>query len=311
MTRRRRMLRRDSTNITPHKSMVDWFPSEPTGLSWQQKAKDTNENLCAMGAVEFPDSLWIPEQEWKERARFNDENGLWAEDRKNRFTNQGGGTRQDGRSVRGTHECTCHSFVQGCEAAYNRTRLGQGLPVYFSAMSVYAEANPGQWGGAGCLQVLGIGMERGILPDHAGPGGIDAQSKYFKHTLTGTAGKGNKQQSSGPWVSLKDFPSGWQETAYHFRPREIVNPRKWQEIVCLLLHGFVVNVGRYRHAIPYNGVGWSSDDLLIPYTDSYDVIRYDSKNTLRSAVGGASCITEMTIPDNWLKPVPNELLISA
>lgn len=38
------------------------------------------------------------------------------------------------------------------------------------------------------------------------------------------------------------------------------------------------------------------------YSDSYDVARYDSLNTVKRAVGGAYAIVSTTVPDNWAKP---------
>jgi hypothetical protein len=38
------------------------------------------------------------------------------------------------------------------------------------------------------------------------------------------------------------------------------------------------------------------------YSDSYDLHRYDSTRTMRSAVGGAFAIASFTMPDNWQKP---------
>ena len=282
----------DSTNMTFDDSLVDFV--HPDGYSgYIDDGSDNSDEFSMMGARDFPESLFIPESDWKDKARENDEKKLWAESFRNRFTNQAN-----------THECTSHSMIQGAEAAYNRSRLGAGVPVFFSPLSVYAEANPRERGGANCRNVLEIAINRGILPDHAGPDGLDAQKKLFKATMQGTAGKGNKNQTSGPFIQVGDFPGAWKETAKHFRPlaTDVINPRTVEECICLILHGAVINVGRSGHAVPWNRLVWRDGKMHAAYSDSYDVIRFDSYNTMRGAVGGASSIWTMTAPDDWNDP---------
>ena len=297
--RRRRETRkskRDSTDVKiEDRSLIDYVPDKDTGYPSSAAAADTPENLAMLGPAvrDFPDSLWIEPKDWKDAARENDRYKLWGEDVKNRFTNQNP-----------THECTCHALIQVGEVAWNQQRKGKGDPVLFSQISVYAEANPRQWGGAGCQQVLGIALRRGWLPEP-----IKGQDKKFKHTLHGTAGRGNDNNSSGAWVPVSQFPDGWQETAMKLRPIEVINPRSVEQMVCLLLHGRAIGVGRSGHSVPYNKVVWEGGNSSDPmkgikahYSDSYDVIRYDSMNMMRSAVGGSYCIWSMITPDDWEDP---------
>lgn len=265
-------------------------------------AEDTRDALMSAvgdGARDMPDALRVPKSEWADRAHDNDTNKTWPLNYIDRFTNQNP-----------THECTCHSLSKGFEAARNRARgvqymgpiAGQRLPasadfgsVWVSPLSVYSEANPRQWGGASCRGVLEIAVKRGFLPETVQP-----REYGFKHAIQGTTGKGGINQAHGDWLPLSRFPEGWKETAANFKVLEVIFPDSWEDIVSLVLNGYVVNVGRNGHAIPYTH--WNEKDQLLGYTDSYDIIRWDSVRTIKSAVGGASAIATVTTPDDWLKP---------
>ena len=280
----------DSTNVVFDDSLVDFSPPTDTGYPSDWAASDTPEALAGLGTREFPDHLWIEPKDWKDFARQNDEHGTWPESFRNRFTNQSP-----------THECTCHALTQNWEIAYNRQRQGAGKAVFVSPLSIYAEANPRKWGGSSMQYTLGIALERGFLPDHVGPNGTD-QRQLFRHTMHGTTGRGNQNQSSGNWVRLSNFPSGWKNTARHLKPDEVVNPRSWEQIVCLILHGYCVSVGRSGHAIPYVQIVWRNGDLYAMYADSYDIHRYDSVRMIRAGVGGAYSIATTRVPSDWNNP---------
>lgn len=261
------------------------------------------------GAVvtDFPDHLWIEPRDWAERARMNDELKLWPIHYRDRFTNQGAGN--GGYS---THECTCHCLVACIESCRNRQRRivvgppeprvrlpisAQSASVWLSALSAYAEANPSQWGGANVRQTLAIAARRGLLPDK-----IQPREYNFAHTLIGTCGAGGINQSRGAWVPLNRFPEGWQSTAKWFRALEYIFPDSWEQTVCLVLHGFAVGVGRAGHSVPY--MRWVHDQQLMEYTDSYDILRYDSISRVRSTVGGSYAVVSVTTPDDWNQPAP-------
>jgi hypothetical protein len=285
--------------------LIDNFPAEHDGYPDKLAAEDTIDvlkDVCGSASREFPQSLWIEPKDWPDKARDNDKYKTWPINYVDRFTNQNP-----------THECTCHSLRVSAEACRNRQR-GIIFPdgpkkgyryqessngsVWLSALSVYAEANPRQWGGANCRQVLEIAVRRGFLPDKTQP-----RDYGFKHQLHGTAGQGNTNQSSGPWVSLSNFPSGWQETAKWFKPLEVIFTNSWEQVVCLVLHGMAVGVGRNGHAVPYSF--WNPQQQVMGYIDSYDVVRYDSLRTVQAASGGAYAIATMTMPDDWTKPAGN------
>lgn len=273
-----------------------------SGYPAELAAGDTRDVLfsaCGDASRDFPQALWIEPKDWADKARENDANHTWPVNYVDRFTNQSP-----------THECTCHSLRTNAEAARNKQR-GIIFPegpkkgfryeqsskgsVWLSPLSVYAEANPRQWGGAGVRQVLEIACRRGILPDV-----IQPRDYRLFHAMPGTTGQGNGNQSSGNWVPLSRFPEGWQSTAKHFKPLEVVFPESWEQAVCLVLHGYTVSVGRNGHAIPWNR--WNQAEQVMAYSDSYDVTRYDSLRTVKSAWQGAFSIISMTTPDDWTKP---------
>ena len=273
------------------------------GYTPELQAADTPQALrdaCGDAMRDFPSGMWIDEKDRADRARQNDENRTWAMNMVSSFTNQSP-----------THECTCHDLIQNFRVARNKQRgiiypegpkAGFRYPqslkgdVFMSPLSVYNEANPGQRGGAGCIQVLNIACRRGILPDKIQP--FDYK---FKHQLTGTAGRGNSNQSSGPWVPVSQMPDGWQETGKLFMPQEVIVTTDWEQALCLLLWGYKGSYGRSGHAV--GPAMWNVASNSFPYPDSYDVTRVDSFSTFKSAVrGGAYFIISVTTPDNWLDP---------
>lgn len=281
-------------------SLIDHVFDGPTGYPDDLAALDTPDRMCAaFGDTnrDFPDKLWVEPRDLRERCAENDRLGLWAENYWDRFTNQNP-----------THECTCHALIAVIEACWNRQRhisfggpiAGQRLElsalsasVWFSCLSVYAEANPRQWGGANCQQVIGIACERGVLPDK-----IQPREYGFKHTLIGTCGKGGVNQSNGKWVPLSQFPEGWKLTSKHFMPLECVNPKNEQEYDSLLVNSYAIGIGRNGHSVPVGRIVWDGNRKLYRYKDSYDVFRYDS----RPYCSGAYSVLTMTQPDSWDRP---------
>lgn len=272
------------------------------GYPEEMKLGDTFDALrdaCGSASRDFPDALWIDPSDWADKARDNDKYKTWPLNYVDRFTNQDP-----------THECTCHSLTRIAEGCRNRQR-GIIFPdgpkkdfryeesskgsVWLSPLSVYAEANPRQWGGAGIRQVLEIATRRGFLPEK-----IQPHEYGFKHTLQGTTGKGGKNQSRGSWVRVSDFPDGWKDTAKLLMPLEVIFPGSWEQAVCLVLHGLLYGVGRSGHAVPW--AFWNHQEQAMGYIDSYDVIRYDSLRTVKSAWNGGFAIASMTAPDDWLRP---------
>lgn len=283
--------------------LVDVFPDEHDGYPDHLAAEDTPDvlrDVCGNASREFPASMWIEPRDWPDKARDNDTHNTWPINYVDRYTVQ-----------TPTHECTCHSLSRIMEGTRNK-QIGVTYPrgpvkgfrydesasygsVWLSPLSVYAEANPRQWGGANVRQVMEIAVRRGMLPETVQP-----REYNFAHALHGTAGRGNNNQASGRWVAVRDFPSGWRETAKQFRPLEVIFPGSWEEAVCLVLNGLLVGVGRNGHAVPW--AKWNVRENAMAYPDSYDVTRYDSKRTVQGAWRGAFAIATVTAPDDWKQP---------
>lgn len=285
---------------------IDVRLRRPSGYPEHLAREDTPSAIrdaCGDAARDFPSALYIEPKDWADKARDNDKYNTWPINYIDRFTNQNP-----------THECTTHSLRANAEGARNR-QIGVSYPggpkkdyryeesskfgsVWLSPLSIYAEANPNIRGGANVRQVMEIACRRGMLPES-----IQPREYGFKHTLVGTTGKGGKNQASGKWVKLGNFPEGWKETAALFKPLEVIFPGSVEEAVCLLLHGSFVSVGRSGHAVPWSQLTFKGNDVeTAPYADSYDVVRYDSFRTMKSAWRGAFAIRTMTAPDNWLAP---------
>lgn len=263
-------------------------------------------DCCGSASRKMPDALRIPQREWASRAAENDRNHTWPMNYIDRYTNQ-----------QPTHECTCHSLTRGFEGARNRQRgvifadgpkkefrypeSATSGSVWVSPESIYAQVNPKtmrnpyQRGGASVRQVMEVACNTGLLPDKVQP-----REYGFKHTLHGTAGQGNMNQSHGPYISVRDFPEGWQETSKHFRPLEVIFPESWEDAVSLVLNGLFVCVGRDGHAIPWGR--WDAEQQVMAYPDSYNVTRYDSLRTVRRAWQGSFAIATVTAPDDWMNP---------
>lgn len=288
----------DSLNVQFDDSLLNWRPKTPTGYSDEMSRGDTVETYAAAGFIDFPDELYIDPKDWEDAARDNDKYGNWAEDRCNRFTNQSP-----------THECTTHCFIQCAETTWNMQRGSMDSQVWFSPLSLYAEANPRQWGGAMVREIVRIAMRRGVLPEHNGPAGPGTQKRIFQHTLN--CSSGNSRRDGGPWVSLRNFPRGWENTSQHFRPEKVINVKNWQQHFMLLLRGYAVGNGRDWHSIPHvravkrNGVWYSKA------RDSYDRSIYDSVNQVRKGVDSAYAIASMKRPDDWKKPAGDDMRVLA
>jgi len=289
------------------------LPVEQQGYPEHEMLADREPGVlpdcCGSASRKMTDALRVEQRYWAEMARENDKNGTWGTNYRDRYTNQ-----------IGTHECTCHSYDEDFSIARNRARAirfpngpksgyryeesATSGSVFGSPQSLYCRVNPKtmrnpqQRGGAGVRQVLEVACREGYLPDKIQP----AEYK-FKHTLHGTSGRGNNNQSSGPYLSADDLPEGWRETAKHFMPLEVIFPESFEDAVSLLLHGYAVSVGRNGHAISWSRLVFSGNTLVgAAYNDSYDRTLVDSVRTMRSAWQGSFSIATVTTPDDWSKP---------
>jgi hypothetical protein len=295
------VLPEDEQGYPEHEMLADREP----GVLW---------DYCGAASRKMRDELRVESKEWVPRAKENDANRTWPTNYRDRYTNQG-----PGPGVSGTHECVYHSLDANYSMARNRHRairfpdgpkknfryeesaLGS---VWMSPQSGYCRVtpktrrNPQQRGGSNVRQSLETITGTGWLPDK-----IQPRDYGFKHTLHGTSGIGNNNQSRGPYISPDDLPEGWEETAKHFRALEAVFPESFEDAVSLLLNGFGVSVGRNGHAITWSRLIFEGARLVgAAYDDSYDITRVDSVRTMRNAISGSFSIITTTQPDDWLKP---------
>jgi hypothetical protein len=281
-------------------------PDGHAGYTPEMQMADSVDALkacCGAASRDFPKAWWVESKDRADRARQNDKDDSWPLNYIDRFTMQ-----------HPTHECTAHSETRNFECARN-AQLGIKFPdgpkkdfryeesvrgsVWVSPLSIYAEANPRQWGGANVIQVLDIACRRGHLPDK-----IQPRDYGFKHMLQGTTGQGNNNQSSGNWVPLSRFPEGHLETSKHLKPLEVVVDNEWEKALSLVLNRRTVSVGRSGHAIPYTH--WNEKEQAMGYVDSYNVVRWDSRRTVQAACSyGFFSIISVVTPDDRFKPAGN------
>jgi hypothetical protein len=297
----------DSFKFEPNPNDVDVrLPPDEQGYPEALAVQDRDPGVLFQAGGEasltsLPDGWYVEDNEVEDLCAENDTRHTWGFNRRSRFTNQ-----------HPTHECTNHSEVDDFEIARNAD-LGiiyhdgpkvdftyeeskTSGDVFFSCMWPYLLANPNIRGGAMIRDILKYTMQYGHLPDR-----IQPYDYKFKHTLTGTMGQGNSNQSSGPWVKFKDLPPGWQETAKWFKPKEIVYPDDWRVGRSIVLRGRGVSVGRNGHAVTYSG--YSFRTRMMRYTDHYNVVRWDSERLWKSCIAsGSYSIISTTHTADRLKP---------
>lgn len=280
--------------------LIDVFDVQGGYIGGEEDTPDGLFSACGSSARKFPKSMIVPRDVRKDMARENDRLKTWGANYLDRQGHQGG-----------SDECASHAFTRSCEGARNRHR-GIIYPdgpkkdfrypdsskgsVWLSPLSLYNEANPGVRGGSNIVRNANIAQRRGILPDRIQPADYG-----FRHTLSGTAGgRESMNQSSGPWVSVRNMPEGWEDTARHFRPLEIFIIENEDEGISALLHGGVIVYGRRGHAVPV--CKWEHEQNVFQYCDSYLRLLYDSASTFRSACEGAVCVWTVEQPSNWSNP---------
>lgn len=296
----------NSLTFVPHEDDVDIvLPPDEQGYPEELAKQDRDAAaLFAAGgeaSTTLPDSWYVEDKDVEALCAENDERKTWPINRRSRFTNQ-----------QPTHECTNHSEVCNFEIARNAD-LGIIYPegpkanfrydesktsgdVFFSCMVPYNRANPRIYGGAIVRQILQFAMEDGQMPDH-----IQPHDYKFRHTMPGTMGQGNSNQSHGDWVPYTKMPEGWRDTAKWFKPREIVYPNDWRVGLSIVLRGRAVSVGRNGHAVPYSL--YSFKTRMMGYIDSYNVVRWDSERLWKSCIAsGSFSIISTTQPADRMKP---------
>lgn len=267
---------------------------QPDGMIEESPAS-MERALKGAGAKDFPDKLLIDRSEWDDRIREMEEQKAFAEHFSPRFTHQGN-----------SHECVCHASTQAFECAYNR-QLGNKNPVRFSPLSLYTRITGGrQWGGSMVSDALYELIENGHIPEYDGEewmGGHLGQKERFRASLHLTSGRSESWWPTSGWVKPRDLPSGWEQTARHFRVLEAFWIPDRAAHFSALLRGMVVVNGRDGHSIPHMAVVKDGGSYLSKYKDSYDVFRYDSERK----TGGGYAIRAVTMPDDPNKPAGEDM----
>lgn len=248
-------------------------------------------DLCAAGAVNFPDSLVIPRSEWDHWISENDKHKSSGFDYSARWTHQGN-----------SHECVSHASIQSFEIAYNRQFAGLKYAFYGSPVALYTRITGGrQWGGSNVNDALREMMARGVIPEHDGPdwlGGKGGQAKRFKATVQQTAGRTEEHWPTKGWITERQFPQGWEQTSRHFRVLEAFYIGSREQHFSALLHGYGIVNGRSGHSICHCKCVKSNGKYLSMYRDSYNRDLYDSEGM----TGGGYAIAVVTSPDDPTKP---------
>lgn len=241
------------------------------------------DQLLAAGAKQFPRELLIDRSEWDDRIAELDKTKQWAENYSGRFTAQNN-----------SHECVAHASCQSAMVAFNRQYNGMGHDVWFSPLALYTRVTGGRrWGGSNVIDSMYEMIENGLIPDHDGPAGKNTQAKKFEHTLHETSGRTEDWWPTSGWVTPRQLPDGWEETAKHFKALEVYTIPTREAHASALLRGWCICNGRNGHSIPHVSLVKDGGRYLSKYKDSYRVMRYDSERLW----GGGFVIRSMTMWD--------------
>jgi len=244
----------------------------------------TEQELIYAGAKSFPDEFLVDRSEWSDRIREHEKNKSSADYFSGRFTHQAN-----------SHECVCHAAHQAFMCAYNRQLGGLKHDLWFSPLALYTRiTGRRRWGGSMVIDSMHEMIERGMIPDHDGPEGNLAQRDKFNHTLHQTSGRTEDWWPTSGWVTPRELPEGWQETAKHFRALECFTVPDEEAHASCLLRGLCVVNGRNGHSIPHMNLVKDDGRYYSRYKDSYNEFRFDSK----SLWGGGYVIRSVTMPDD-------------
>jgi hypothetical protein len=276
-----------SLNLQIDPKLID-VAFQPDGMN----ATGFNEaDMCAAGAVVFPDHLRVPRSEWDDRINEQDKHKSSALDFSARWTHQGN-----------SHECVSHASIQCFEIAYNRQLGGIAHAFYGSPVALYTRITGGrQWGGSNVNDALREMMARGVIPEHDGPewlGGKGGQAKRFKHTVHQTSGRSEEHWPTKGWITPSGLPQGWEATAKHFRVLEAYWIPDREAHFSAMFHEWAIVNGRSGHSICHVKPVKSNGKYLSKYRDSYNRDLFDSEGM----TGNGYCVAVVTGPDDPAKP---------
>lgn len=245
------------------------------------------------GAQEFPSWARIDRSEWDDRIREHEKHQSSADYYSDRFTHQGN-----------SHECVCHAASQVFLVAWNRQFGGTKYSVWPSPVHLYTRLTGGRrWGGSNVHHSLRVMIAEGVVPEHDGPAGDNAQYERFQYTCHQTSGRTESHWPTSGWIRPGDFPSNWKETAKQFRVLEAFTIPDREAHASALLHGWAINNGRNGHSIPHMNLVKRSGRYYSRYKDSYNVFRFDSEGLW----GGGYCVRAVTMPDDPKRPAGDQM----
>ena len=183
----------------------------------------------------------VPRSEWKKRI---DAGGNSNRELIKKIRDQG----QEG-------SCACNAAVQAYQTVFFRT---YGFWMEFSPITIYKHLARGPNQGTTIDGNLKWLTERGLLPlDTPGNRGrLGKMGLDPSHVLQST-GHGQR------------FPSGWEETAKHFRADESIDSANYEQFISLLFADVPVVYGRAGHAILGIDAVWRSGGIYNVYANSW------------------------------------------
>lgn len=147
--------------------------------------------------------------------------------------------------------CVGNAWLQFLQTMFAR-QFGKENVVQMSAISGYKQIGSSPNSGANIADALECGRDVGALPLDT----PENRVRFGEHVM--------------PHTGFRNaFPSGWKDTAKHFRFHEFFIIRNRNELFSALLRGFPVLVGRAGHSILYLDLVWDGSRWLTRYVNSW------------------------------------------
>jgi len=191
--------------------------------------------------------------------------------------------------------CTSNAATQGREIIGNR-QLGKAYWVELSPISVYKRVARSANSGSTVNDNVDEMRERGALPTHAEKPKLVKMGLDQNHTMPETG-------FSTP------LPSGWQETAKHFRIDEYFDVASFEGFMTALLLGFAVHYGRAGHSIVADAPVYTNGRWGVEYANSWAMtwgdkgFGIDSESYISGSIRsyGAYAYRTIVVTDELLK----------
>ena len=225
---------------------------------------------------EFPRDLLLDKSTWPDRIRKREKAKHQMKNYSPYVVNQSP-----------TSTCVYCSASSCLMARYN-VQVGLKYAVILAPMSGYCFATRRASSGSTMWGAMEWTTETGLLPAN-----VNGQDRYFKHVL----------QECKPFIQREDMPSGFRETAKHFKVLEWYAISSREEFGSAILQDMPVCYGRSGHSIMGEDLVIDSrGNVVLRYKDSYGTGRgddgrlYDSQN--KWSTGGAWACASVTRPSD-------------